>query len=145
MPSPTQNDHASNAAALKAEFDALHIPPNIDSRLLALWIEREQEAIEREQQKTTPPSQPKKYGRSLLRLFPAYIGIAVMCLSIILGLIQRQEPATILQMACVAFLIYTIVGFFIGMIAENCVNDSVETLLRDVVKRNQTMEEGENV
>ena len=137
MGNSVQNGYELNAAALQAEFEALHIPPNIDPRLLALWIERENDAIERERKKNEPPSSVKKCGRSLVRLFPAYIGIAVMCLTILLGLIQGQEPTAILQAACIAFLVYTIAGMFVGMILERCVNDSVETLLRDIVKRSR--------
>jgi len=143
MSNPAQDDYSINAEALQAEFEALQIPSNIAPRLLALWLEREQEAIEREQQKNFPPEKPKQYGRNLVRLFPAYIGIAIMCLSIVLGLIQGQDSTTILQSACIAFLVYTIIGFFVGMIAENCVNESVETLLREVVKRSRTAEETE--
>jgi len=141
MSSPVQDNHSFDAAALQAEFEGLYIPPNIDSRLLALWMEREQEAIERERRKGSPPPLPKKCGRSLTRLFPAYIGIAVMCLTILLGLIQQQEPTAILQMACIAFFVYTIIGVFVGMIAERCVNDSTEALLRDIVKRSRGEEE----
>ena len=139
-----QDDESSvHAASLQAEFEALYVPPNIDPRLLTLWIEREQDRIERNSQKQGDLPSPKEGGRSLLRLFPAYVGIAVMCFSIILGLLQSRETIAILQTACMAFLIYTIVGLFIGMIAEHCVSDSVETLLRDVVKRSR--EAGQNV
>jgi len=142
MSSPEQNghsvdDHPIDASAMQAELEALQIPAGIDPRLLALWLEREQDAIEREQRKYDPAPLPEKNGRSLTRLFPAYIGITVMCLSIILGLIQRQEPTAILQSACIAFLVYTVIGIFVGMIVERCVNDSVETLLRDIVRRSR--------
>ena len=135
---PVQNDDLpeDNAAELEAQFEALYIPENIDPRLLELWIAREREKIERSQRKAVPPPS-RQYGRRLTRLFPAYIGIAVMCLSILLGLIQRQDPTAILQVACTAFLVYTVIGLFVGLIAERCVNDSVETLLRDIVKRSR--------
>ena len=135
---PVQNDDLpeDNAAELEAQFEALYIPENIDPRLLELWIEREREKIERSQHKATPPPS-RQYGRRLTRLFPAYIGIAVMCLSILLGLLQWQDPTAILQTACIAFLAYTVIGMFVGLIAERCVNDSVETLLRDIVKRSR--------
>ena len=146
MSSSFQDNQSSDARehdalTLQAEFEALYVPPNIDPRLLALWIEREQARFERNRQKQIQPPSPKEGGRSLLRLFPAYIGIAVMCFSVILGLIQRQETLALLQTACIAFLIYTIIGFFVGMIAERCVSDSVETLLRDVVKRSREAEQ----
>jgi len=122
-------------ASFQAQFDALDIPPNIDPQLLALWLQREQDEIERKKRQHIKP--PKKWGRSLDRLFAAYVGIAVMCLSVVLGLIQRLEPTAILQTTCVVFLVYTIIGFFVGTIAERCVSDSVETLLRDIVKRSR--------
>jgi len=137
MSSVEQNEYAAEVSAMQAEFEALHIPSNIDPRLLSLWMEREQETIEREQQKTMPPPLPEQSGRSLTRLFPAYIGIAVMCLAIVLGLLQGQEPTAILQTACITFLVYTTLGFFVGMIVEHCVSDSVETLLRDIVQRSR--------
>ena len=136
MSNSIHNEYLLDAAALQAEFEALHIPPNIDPRLLELWVEREQAEIERKRKKKDPPLVPKKCGRSLARLFPAYIGIAVMCLSIVVGLVQGKEASEILQMACIAFLMYTIIGFFVGLVMERCVNESVEVLLREVIKRN---------
>lgn len=133
MSSSVQDDNSLGAATMQAEFDALHVPPNIDPRLLALWIEREESTIERRQRKAPPP--PREPGRSLVRLFPAYIGIAVMCIAVFLGLIQNHETTTILQTACIAFVVYSFIGIIVGAIAERCVNDSVETLLRDIVKR----------
>ena len=134
-----QGGHLSedDAAELKTQFEALHIPENIDPRLLELWIDREREKIEHNQRKENPQLLPKQYGRRLTYLFPTYIGIAVMCLSIILGLVQCQDPTAILQTACIAFLVYTIIGLFGGLIAERCVNDSVETLLREIVNRSR--------
>jgi len=134
MSSPVHDDNSLSVAAMRAEFEALYVPPNIDPRLLALWIEREEADIERRRRKATPPP-PREPGRSLVRLFPAYIGIAVMCIAVLLGVIQSHETTTILQTACIAFLIYTFIGIFVGVIAERCVNDSVETLLRDITKR----------
>ena len=135
-------EESIDAAALQAEFENLYIPPNIDPHLLALWTEREQDKIERVKRKQAPPQQ-KQIGRRLTRLFPAYIGISVMCLAIILGLLQCQETNAILQMACIAFLVYTCLGLFVGLIAERCVNDSVETLLRDIVNRSRG--KGQNI
>ena len=133
---PVQDeDSLAEAAALQAQLEALDIPANIDPYLLALWLQREQDEIDRKRRKSIKP--PQKVGRSLDRLFAAYVGIAVMCLSLILGIIQHQEMGVILQTTCVVFLVYTIIGFFVGSIAERCVGDSVETLLRDIVKRSR--------
>ena len=137
MSNPIHDNNSFNAAAAHAEFESLYIPPNLDPRLLALWIEREQIALDLNQQKTQPPL-PREPGRSLVRLFPAYIGIAVMCVAILLGVVHSRETTEILQTACITFLIYTFIGVFVGIIAEHCVNDSVETLLRDFIRRRQT-------
>jgi hypothetical protein len=117
---------------LLSQIESLEVPPNIDPQLLALWRERERKSAENQQPSPKPNPQ---FGRKLNRLFAAYIGITVMCLVIVLGLVQHQESANILQNACIAFLIYAVIGFFVGCIAEYCINDSVETLLREIVRR----------
>ncbi|GHT25352.1 hypothetical protein FACS189419_10170 [Planctomycetales bacterium] len=124
-----------SADELQAQFDALEIPPNIDPRLLEIYLQREQDEIERKRKRYISP--PPKYGRKLSQMFAAYIGIGVMCLSIVLGLVQGKEPADILHTTCIVFLLYTIAGFFTGVIAEHCVTDSVETLLREIVARSK--------
>lgn len=129
-----------SAAAFQAQFDALEIPPNIDPRLLAVWLEREQAEIDRKNLQYAPPP-PKPVGRSLNRLFAAYIGITVMCISITLGIVQHRAATDILQTTCIVFLLYTLIGFFVGIIAEWCVADSVETLLRDIVRRSRMVAE----
>ena len=129
------NDSFVAAASFQEQFEALDIPPNIDPHLLALWMQREQEEIERRQRKDVKP--PTKNGRRLERLFATYIGITVMCLSVVLGLIKGFDPTVILQTTCIAFLVYTVIGFFVGIIAERCVEDSVESLLREIVKRSR--------
>jgi hypothetical protein len=135
MSTETENVTADETTASEflAQFESLEIPPNIDPKLLALWLEREREAIENSQGKQKKPK--SKYGRKLNRLFAAYIGIVVLCLAIVLGFVQQKETMEILNFACQAFLVYTVIGFFVGCIAEYCVNDSVETLLREIIRR----------
>ena len=128
-----------DTASLSAQFEALDIPSNIDPALLALWIQRERDEIDRKERRTVKRP-PVKCGHSLNRLFSAYIGIAVMCLSIVLGLIQGLEPTDILRTTCIVFLVYAVIGFFVGVIVEHYVSDSVESLLRDIVKRSREAE-----
>ena len=136
MSSPVEkNDSFVASTSFQEQFEALDIPSNIDPHLLALWIQREQEEIERGQRKSIKP--PANKGRKLEHLFAAYIGITVMCLSVVLGLIQGFDPTTILQTTCIVFSVYTVIGFFVGTIAERCVEDSVESLLREIVKRSR--------
>ncbi|MDR0336613.1 MAG: hypothetical protein LBI18_05935 [Planctomycetaceae bacterium] len=119
---------------LQTQLESLEIPPNIDPKLLALWLERERETIKNQEKSELKPK--SKYQRKKLsRLFAAYIGIIVFCLAIILGFVQRKETFEILNNACLCFLIYTVIGFFVGLVAEYCVNDSVETLLREIIRR----------
>ncbi|MDR3181971.1 MAG: hypothetical protein LBT89_03475 [Planctomycetaceae bacterium] len=127
-----------SADELQTQLDALDVPPNIDPRLLEIWIRREQDEVERRKRKYLPP--PAHYGRKLSLVFAAVIGIGVMCLSIILGLVQGKEADVILKTTCKAFLFYTFAGFFAGIIAEYCVTDSVETLLREIYRRSRETE-----
>ena len=135
MSSLVEESSFEEAESFREQFEALEIPSNIDPRLLALWMQREEEEIERRKRKDVKP--PRKKGRKLDRLFAAYIGIAVMCLSVVLGLIQGLDPTNILQVTCIVFLVYTVIGFFVGIIAERCVGDSVESLLREIVTRSR--------
>ncbi|MDR2172435.1 MAG: hypothetical protein LBP59_20020 [Planctomycetaceae bacterium] len=131
------------AAKMREQLAAIEIPPNIDSRLLELWLYRERQEIERRERR-----ERKRYavpcGRSLGRIFAAFTGIVVMMLMILLGLVQGKETNDILINACIAFLIYTILGFFIGYFVEGCVSDSVESLLREIIKRTEPQEEINN-
>lgn len=127
------NHSLSENGTFREQFEALEIPPNIDPRLLALWLQREQAAIEGKTKSQSQSTQNR--GRQLNRMFAAYVGIVVMCLVIVLGLIKGQEPNVILQSCCQAFLIYAIIGFVVGSILESCITDSVETLLREIVRR----------
>ena len=120
-------------------LDSLEIPANIDPRLLSLWIERERDRWEQKHQKSLPRKRDRY--RSLGAPFAAFIGIVAMCLTILLGLVQGMERPDILINACQAFLVYNIVGFVAGLIAEYCVAESVETLLREIIRRSYETEQ----
>ncbi|MDR3234074.1 MAG: hypothetical protein LBT46_10505 [Planctomycetaceae bacterium] len=124
-----------SASGLQTQLEALEIPLNIDPRLLEIWLRREQDEIARRQKKYVPP--PVHYGQKLSLVFAAVVGIGVMCMTIILGLVQGKEPEVILATTCKVFLFYTLAGYFTGIIAEYCVTDSVETLLREIIKRSR--------
>ncbi len=120
-------------------LETLEIPPNIDPRLLALWIEREREEWGKKQQLSQ--TRKKRKTRSLGAPFAAFLGIVAMCLTILLGIVQGMESSDILSNACQTFLVYTIIGFFAGLVAEHCVTDSVETLLREIIRRGHEAEQ----
>ena len=124
--------------AFQELLDSLQIPPNIDPRLLALWIERERK--EWEAKPPTPPPGKRGRFRSLGALFAAFLGIVAMCLTILLGLVRGTERPEILTNACQTFLIYTVIGYATGLIAEYCVAESVETLLREIIRRGHEAE-----
>ncbi len=122
-------------------LDSLEIPANIDPRLLELWFHREREALEKG---TTPPERKEsERNRKLTWLFASYVGILVMCLVIVLGLLRGLATEEILTQTCQAFLIYTILGFLAGWIVEYCVADSVESLLRELVRKSFAVAETE--
>jgi hypothetical protein len=123
----------NTVAELQERFESLHIPSGIDPKLLELYLEREREEIEKSESLSKPKD--KSRSRSLSILFAAYIGIVVMCFSIILGFLQEKEPAEILANTCRNFLIYSAAGFIFGWVAEYCVSESVETLLREIIRR----------
>jgi len=124
----------SSETAYREQFEQLEIPVNIDPVLLTLWLERERQETEKQEQKDKKKP-PPKYGRKLNVTAAAVIGIGAMCLFVVLGFIRGQEPDEILRSTCIVFLCYSLIGFVFGTILENCVNDSAETLLREIVKR----------
>jgi len=125
--------------SFQSVLESLEIPRNIDPRLLALWIEREREEWE-EKQKDVQVHKKRK-TRKLSILFAAFLGILAMCLTIVLGLVHDVGTGEILSNACQTFLIYTIIGFAAGLIAESCVAESVETLLREIIRRSHETEQ----
>ncbi len=114
-------------------LEKLDIPPNIDPRLLALWIERERNELDKKDKRGEVKKRAKTH--SLGGPFAAFVGITAMCLAVLLGIVQGKEAAEILPNACWTFLIYIGIGFFAGLVAEYCVADSVETLLREIIRR----------
>lgn len=122
------------------QLEALEIPENIDPVLLALWREREEAEVRRQMKASGPIQAKTSSGRSLCRLFAAFIGVTALCLVILLGLLNGREPGDILTSACQAFLFYCILGFFVGFVAEKCVQDSVESLLREMIRRSDHTE-----
>ncbi len=130
----------SGAGSYLEQLDALEIPSHIDPLLLALWRERELAEWEKQSRERELMGVRKPTVRGLGRLFAAFVGISAMCLVIILGLIHGREPGDILVLACQTFIFYAVFGFFIGWIAEKCVQDSVETLLREIIRRGNPQE-----
>jgi hypothetical protein len=144
--SGNQDESTVEAASdMREQLSAIEIPANIDSRLLELWLYRERQEIELLERK-----EKKRYvrprGRSLGRIFAAFTGIVVMMTMILLGLVQGKEVNEILTNTCIVFLVYTVLGFFVGYFFEGCVSDSVEALLREIVERgkNNNSEQSES-
>ena len=120
----------------RQELARLDIPPNIDPRLFALWLERENKAFEQKRHEhDVATRQLLRPGVSLIPLLGAFLGITAMIVTILLGIVQANEAKDTLFLACKTFLGYTIIGCFAGWIAERCVRDSVETMLREIARR----------
>lgn len=130
-----QDSGDGKKSAFQEQLEALEIPAHIDPRLLALWLEREREELEKSQKEPNASRSKSRQGRKLTRLFAACVGVMALCVVIVLGLLQGKESGEILIGACKTFLFYTILGFCAGWIAESCVRDSVETMLREIIRR----------
>lgn len=132
-----QESDQEKKPAFQEQLEALEIPSHIDPRLFALWLEREREELEKPGDGKIVSSSKGRQTRKLSRIFAAYVGIVAMCVVITLGLFQGKETVEILTSACKTFLFYVIFGFFAGWIAETCIKDSVETMLREIVHRSE--------
>ncbi len=136
----THESSVHSAGSYMEQLDALEVPSNIDPVLLALWRERELAEWQKQSRQNESAIARKAPIRSLGRLFAAFVGVSAMCLIIVLGLIHGRESGDILISACQVFLFYTVLGYFVGWVAEKCVQDSVETLLREIIRRGDQSE-----
>lgn len=109
---------------------SIAVPPGVPANLLEAWIDKEKKKLYAEKAKEERLGHP----RSLGKVFATYIGVLAMILAVTLGLFQEQSTAEILDTACRSLIVYGIIGFFAGLIAEHVLRESVETVVREVVK-----------
>ena len=64
------------------------------------------------------------------RAYSGVLGAIALCLVIVRGLLTGMLPDEILTQGIVVFFIFGGLGFWIGMVAEKTVSDSVENRFR---------------
>ncbi len=71
----------------------------------------------------------------MARAYSGVLGAIAMCLVILRGLAMGQLPNEILSQSLVVFCGLSVIGFWIGTMAEKTVSDSVENQFRSEMAR----------
>ncbi|MCL2348811.1 MAG: hypothetical protein FWC50_11210 [Planctomycetaceae bacterium] len=111
----------------------------IDPLLLDLFREKTQ----KEKSERHGNAVPVAKERSLGVCYSAYMGITAMVLSIFLGTLKGDDQETILSHACLWLLVYIVIGFVAGKIAEFCVQESAKSLLQETLSRVESYQQAE--
>ncbi len=115
------------------QLGAIPVPSNIDPSIIDIWLEKEKKALFAEQLHEKSKGDVRE--RPLSTLFMVYIAVVGMIVAIILGIVNGSPAAEILDTAFRSLLCYGVIGFVIGLIAEHTVRESVETVVREVVRK----------
>ena len=120
-------------------FDQLlgtvQVPTNIDPALFDTWYNNEIRSIRGEIENENEIAKEVKPPRGLGRVMAAYIGVMAMLVAILMGLLRGTSAPAILDTACWTLIGFTVIGYLAGLIAEHTVRESVETAVREVVRR----------
>ena len=73
--------------------------------------------------------------RKLGVLYAACLGISAMIIVIVLGIIRCSDVDTVLVNSSRTILVYCVIGFFAGKIAEMCINESAKSMIRKMLQR----------
>ena len=84
---------------------------------------------------TVPKEEPPVKQRRLSVLYAAFIGVGAMVMVIILGVIRSTDVDIILVNCCRSLIVFCVIGFIAGKIAEMCVRDSAKSMLREMLQR----------
>ena len=103
---------------------ALHIDPLI---LRHLQKKHDQAAV--------PQKDQIVKQRKLGILYAAFLGVGAMMMVILLGGIRCTDVDMILANSTRALLVYGIIGFIAGKIAEMCLNESAKSMIRKMLQR----------
>ncbi|MEZ6136055.1 MAG: hypothetical protein R3C53_14230 [Pirellulaceae bacterium] len=67
----------------------------------------------------------------MARAYAGVLGVIALTLAILRGLMLGMLPNEILSQSLVVFLLFACVGYWIGLVAEKTVSESVENRFRD--------------
>ena len=74
----------------------------------------------------------------MARAYSGVLGAIALCLVIVCGLLTGLPPDEILSQALVVFFIFSVIGFWIGNLAQKTVSESVENRFRAEMARLHT-------
>lgn len=83
----------------------------------------------------TPPPRTRRLGP----LYAAFLGVGAMVLVILLGVVRGIDVDEILANGSRTLLLFCLVGFIAGKIAEMCVNESAKLMLHEMLRRTDQM------
>lgn len=86
-------------------------------------------------------SHPVKQRR-LCVLYAAVIGVSAMILVILLGVIRSTDVNLLLTNGCRSLLVFSVIGFIAGLIAEMCVRDAAKSMIREMLQRTDDLHSG---
>lgn len=110
------------------EFDKWEASSQIDPLIFRL--------LQKKYEKTSnPPEESPVKRRQLCVLYAAFIGISAMVIVILLGAIRGTDVDAILVAACRSLLVFCVIGFITGKIAEMCVQESARSMIREMLQR----------
>lgn len=135
------------AVTAHAKEEVEVIPPGIDPVLLYIWQEKRRREKERDEEDPKTKFAPPKTTRyrSLSATYAAYVGSVGMMVAIVFGILNGYDRHSIVDQACFSLLIFTIVGYVFGWIADFCVRESVIAILREILERSdQAQNESES-
>ena len=81
--------------------------------------------------------------RRLCVLYAAFIGVSAMVMVIILGIIHCTDIDTVLANSCRSLLVFSVIGFITGKIAEMCVHESAKSMIREMLQRTVEQRNGQ--
>ncbi len=102
----------------------------IDPLMLRL-LQKKYEAVRRGE------SEPAIKQRKLGALYAAFIGVGAMVMVMLLGVIRGTDVDQILLNSCRSLLVFCIIGFIAGKIAEMCVHQSAKSMIYEMLRRSE--------
>ncbi|MCL2117911.1 MAG: hypothetical protein FWH27_05730 [Planctomycetaceae bacterium] len=79
--------------------------------------------------------EPPVKQRRLSVLYAAFIGVSAMILVMIVGVVRCTDVDMILANSCRTLMVFCVIGFITGMIAEMCVRESAKSMIREMLQR----------
>ena len=90
-----------------------------------------------------PQEIPSMKQRHLSVIYAAFIGVSASVLVILLGMIRCTDVELILVHCCRNLVVFCVIGFMIGFIAEMCMRDSAKSMIREMLQRTDELREGQ--